>query len=201
MVQIMQKGRFLDAILRSTKTVFTTKDIALLWGEPSSNAAGVRLNYYVRQHKLHRIRRGVYAKDTDYNKWELATRIFTPAYVSFETVLAKDGMIFQFYNPIFIASYLTRELEVEGQVYSFRRVKESILTYPAGIAHRDESSIATKERAFLDVLYIHTDYHFDTLDGMNWTAVLEMLPVYQNKRMTRKVLRLYKQSFKTTNKR
>ena len=40
----------------------------------------------------------------DYNRLELATRIFTPAYVSFETVLAKEGLIFQYYNKITAAA-------------------------------------------------------------------------------------------------
>jgi hypothetical protein len=45
----MQKGDYITAILRSSKTVFTTKDIALMWHEPSSNATRVRLNYYFRK--------------------------------------------------------------------------------------------------------------------------------------------------------
>ncbi len=193
----MEKGHYLTAILRSPKTVFTYEDIALLWGEPSSEATRVRLHSYVKHGKLYRIRRGLYAKDRSYNKFELATRIFTPAYVSFETVLAKEGVTFQFYSPIFVASYLTREIAVDGQVYSFRRIKNPVLTNPAGVEHKDKSSIATKERAFLDTLYIQTDYHFDNLSGLDWDKVFAMLSIYQNKRMGRKVSRIYKQSGNT----
>ncbi len=187
----MRKGQYLRTILRSSKTVFTYKDIAMLWGEPGSDAARVRLNYYARQGDLYRIRRGLYAKDQNYNKLELGTRIFTPAYVSFETVLSKEGLVFQFYSRIFIASYLTREINVQGQVYSFKKIKNTILTHPAGVDHKDESSVATKERAFLDTLYINTDYHFDNLGGLDWGKVFEILPIYQNKRMVKKVAELY----------
>jgi hypothetical protein len=38
--------------------------------------------------------RGIYAKDKDYDKVELAGRIFTPGYVSFETVLVRSGINF-----------------------------------------------------------------------------------------------------------
>ena len=69
----MSKGDYLTAILRSPKTVFTLKDIALLWHEPVSSAARVRLNYYVNRGDLYRIRKGLYAKSESYNKLEPAT--------------------------------------------------------------------------------------------------------------------------------
>lgn len=188
------KGRYLETILRSPKTVFTLKDVALLWGETVTDAVRVRLNYYTRQGQLFRVRRGIYAKDRKYNQLELATRIFVPSYVSFETILAQEGLIFQFHTQISVASYLTREIEVDGQVYAFRKIKNSILTHPSGIEHRNESSFATKERAFLDTLYIHADYQFDNLSGLGWNKVFEMLPIYQNQRMAQKVGKLYKQA-------
>jgi hypothetical protein len=45
----MSKGDYLTVILRSPKTIFTSKDIALLWGEQSSNSARVRLNYHAKK--------------------------------------------------------------------------------------------------------------------------------------------------------
>src|SRR5574341_9455 len=193
----MQKGHYLEAILRSPKTVFTHKDVALLWGEPSSEAVRVRLNSYVRRGKLYRIRRGLYAKDKSYNRLELATRIFTPSYVSFETVLSKEGITFQFYSQIFVASYLARKITVDGQVYSFRKIRDALLADPVGEEHREGTSLATKERAFLDTLYLNTDYHFDNLGELDWDKVFGILPIYQNKRMTKKVKELYKQVTET----
>ena len=189
----MEKDDYLTTILRCPKTVFTYKDILLLWREPGSAAARVRLNHYVRNGDLYRIRRGLYAKDKNYNKLELATRIFTPSYVSFATVLSKEGVIFQFYSQIFVASYLTRAILIDGQTYSFKKIKNTILTSPTGIEHKDESSIAIKERAFLDTLYIHADYQIDNLGGLDWNKGFEILPIYRNKRMTKKVKELFKQ--------
>jgi hypothetical protein len=91
----MRKGDYLSAILKSNKTIFTFKDIALLWQEQASQATRVRINYYINKGELIKLRRGIYAKSNNYNKLELATRIFTPAYVSFETVLASEGLVFQ----------------------------------------------------------------------------------------------------------
>ena len=188
----MQKGQYFETILRSLKTVFTLKDVALLWGEPSTQAVRVRLSYYVSHGKLYRVRRGLYTKDKNYSKLELATRIYAPSYVSFETILSQEGITFQFYTQVSVASYLTRDIEVDGQVYSFKRIKASILTNPMGVKNKDKSSFATKERAFLDTLYIHTDYHFDNLNSLDWNKVFEVLPIYQNQRMAGRVGKLYK---------
>lgn len=187
----MKKGDYLSAILRSRKTVFTTVDIALLWHESNTNAARVRLHYYVKQGELYRIRHGLYAKDKNYNRWELATRILTPAYVSFETVLAREGMVFQYYQALFIASYTTRRMVIDDQEYYFRKVKDVLLTDSTGIQHIDETSIATRERAFLDMLYVTADFHFDNLRSLDWERVHQILPIYRNQRLVKKVNDLY----------
>jgi predicted transcriptional regulator of viral defense system len=189
----MHKGHYLAAILKSNKTVFTFKDIALLWGEAASGATRVRINYYVKKGELVRLRRGIYAKSRSYNKLELATRIFTPAYVSFETVLSMQGLVFQIYEKIFVATYTTRELSIDNQIYALRKLKNSVLTNPLGVEHREETSIALKERAFLDILYIHADYHFDNLHGLDWEKVFEILPIYTNKRLEKNVNRLHQE--------
>jgi hypothetical protein len=186
MVQNM-KGNYLSALLKSNKTIFTYQDIALIWREEASPATLVRINYYIKKGELIKLRKGIYAKNKQYDKLELATRIFTPSYVSFETVLVREGLIFQIYESIFVASYLTREITIDGQVYSFRKVKDPILTYPLGVNHENNRSLASKERAFLDTLYAHKDYHFDHLQVLDWEKVFDILPVYENKRMENRV--------------
>jgi predicted transcriptional regulator of viral defense system len=188
----MRKGDYLSAILKSNKTVFTFKDVALLWQEPASQATRVRINYYINKGKLIKLRRGIYAKSNNYNKLELATRIFTPAYVSFETVLASEGLVFQIYEKIYVASYVTREIIIDKKVYSYRRIKLPVLTNPLGILQDGITSVATKERAFLDTLYANKDYHFDSLHSLEWEKVFEILPIFENKRMEKSVKRLYK---------
>ena len=186
----MKKGDYISSILRSNKTVFSFKDIALLWGN-SNDAARVRVNYYVKNGQLYRIRRGFYAKDESYDKLELAAKIFTPSYVSFETVLAREGVVFQYYSQIFAASYLTRDIVCDNQTYSYRKIKGLVLANNAGVENKEECSVATKERAFLDTIYINKDYHFDNLSPLDWDRVFEMLPMYNNKRMAKKVKEFY----------
>lgn len=188
----MNKGDYLKALLRSKKTVFSFEDVALIWGDSGTNAARVRLAYYLKNGELYRIRRGLYVKDKSYDRWEAATRIFTPSYVGFETVLAKAGVTFQYYSRIFVATYLTREIPCDGQIYQFRKIRDVILTNPTGIEHAGERSVATVERAFLDTIYLHTEYHFDNLSPLDWDKVFELLPIYDNKRMAKKTNALFK---------
>ncbi len=187
----MDKGDYLTTILRSEKTVFSVTDIVILWREENIKATRVRLNYYVKKGDLYRIRRGLYAKETNYDKSELAVEIFTPAYVSFETVLAKEGLIFQYQERMTVASYLTREIEVDGQKYIFRKIKDSVLVNSMGVKHTNNTSVATAERALLDTLYFG-DYQIDNFRGINWETVFEILPIYKNKRLAKTVSDLRK---------
>jgi hypothetical protein len=190
----MKKGKYISILLRSPKSIFSSKDIALFWGDIHPEAGRVRLNYYVKAGELIRIRKGFYAKDKNYNKLELATRIFTPAYVSFETVLAQAGIIFQYYDAIFVASYLTRHLKIDGQDFIYKKLKDSILMNTTGVGQDGQTAIASPERAFLDTLYAHTDYHFDNLRSLNWQKVFELLPLYGNFRMINKVNLIFKEN-------
>jgi hypothetical protein len=189
----MKKGNYITAILKSDKTIFTFKDITLLWQEEATSATQVRINYYANKGELIKLRKGIYAKNRQYNKIELATRIFTPSYVSFETILAREGLIFQIYEKIFVASYLNREIEIDDQVYSFHRIKLPVLTYPLGVTHDNNQSLAVRERALLDTLYIKKDYHFDNLQALDWEKVFHILPVYENKRLEKRVNKIYQQ--------
>jgi hypothetical protein len=188
------KGEFLDALLRSTKTIFSTKDIAFLWQEADERVVTNRLKQYVRVGKLIRVRRSLYAKDTNYNHFELATRINTPSYISFETVLTYTGTNFQYYGNIFIASYVGREMIIDKQVYSFVYMKDYVLSNTTGIEHVNGIAMASKERAFLDRLYVNKNYYLDNTQSLNWEKVLEILPIYHNKRMEKEVKKLYNTS-------
>lgn len=186
-----QKGEYLDILLRSNKTVFSNKDVALMWGEKADGSVRVRLNYYVKVKKLIRVHRGLYAKDKNYNRFELATRINTPSYISFETVLGSSGMTFQYYGNIFVASYIKREMEVDGQRIEFVRMKDYVLSNTIGIENSDGYARATKERAYLDRIYVSKRYYIDNESPLDWEKVFEILPIYHNKRMEKTVKNYY----------
>lgn len=186
------KGEYLEKLLRSAKSIFSTKDVALLWQEDNRMVITDRLKKYVKAGKLIRLRHGIYAKDENYDRLELATRIYTPSYISFETVLTHSGINFQKYDSIFVASYVTREIEVGEQRIAFIRIKDHVLTDLTGIEHNNGIAMASKERAFLDRVYVSQDYHFDNLSPLDWDKVFQILPIYNNQRMIKMVNNYYK---------
>lgn len=75
-------------------------------------------------------------------------------------------------------------------------MKDYVLSNTIGVEHEDGIAKATKERAFLDRIYVTKNYHFDNLQGINWDKVFEILPVYHNKRMIKKVNEYFEYSKK-----
>ena len=190
MINNMQESKrgYLNSLLRSKQTVFSFKELMLLWGGIDSATARARAHYYTANGQLYPLRRGLYAKDKDYDRFELATRIFTPSYISFETVLQSHGIIFQHDTRIFAATYQSREISCDTRIYVFKTLKNPILLNSAGIENRQFYFIASAERAFLDIIYLHKQYHFDNVSSLNWDRVFALLPIYgSHKRMERSV--------------
>lgn len=178
---------FLTIIYGSKQTVFTSREIAILIGEKDINNLKSKLTYYVKTGKLIRLRRGIFSKNAAYDKNELAVRIFTPAYIGFETVLAKEGVIFQYYEATFIASYLSRDLNFKENKFKFRKLKNEILVNQQGLINQGTYFKASKERAFLDMLYLFGDYYFDNLRSIDWNACFDMVDMYKNKALERRL--------------
>jgi len=189
----MEKASLLK-ILRGNSTVFTFKDILLASGETNSALLKRRISYYVKNKELYPIRRGIYAKNKDYDRLELANKIFTPSYISFETVLAKAGLIFQHYGQTFAASYLSREIVCDGRKYVFRRIKDTVLTNSSSVERKGNYFIAAKERAFLDTIYLNKTYHFDNLSSIDWDKCFEILAIYDNEAMAGRLRSYYRLS-------
>ncbi len=191
----MEKDYILD-LMRSKKTVFTFKDLILSWGESDVNFVKKKIYSYVKAGKMNAVRKGIYSKDKNYDKYELATKIYTPSYISLETVLGAAGITFQLYGQIFVVSYQTKEIECDGQKYSYNKIKDTILTNQAGIESRENYSIASPERAFLDVIYLHKDYYFDNLSPLNWDKVYEILSIYGGNKRMAKMVKVYHEAVK-----
>lgn len=174
-------------VLKSKKTVFTMMDLRMLSGSTELKTLKRKIYYYIKKGDLYHIRRGFYAKDKDYDRSEFATKFFSPAYISFETVLLKEGIIFQWYETIFVASHQSKSITCDGQNYTARQIKSSVLLDSTGVLKKDNYSIACVERAFLDMVYIYEKYHYDNLGSLDWDKVYTILPLYHNKKMEQRV--------------
>lgn len=174
-------------VYRDNRTVFRLNDIALLVGETSFQSLNKKLNYYVRTGKLINPRKGIYTKP-DYNPEELACTVYTPAYISLEYVLQKSGIIFQYDSGITAVSYLSRSIEVTGKTFVFRKIKGEILVNTTGIKRQvNHVNIASPERAFLDLMYLNTEYYFDNLNPLKKQIVYKLLSIYQSKSLSDRV--------------
>lgn len=188
----IEKTDVVLAIYRENRTVFRLKDIAILVGEENFQSLNKKLNYYVRTGQLENPRKGIYAKP-GYNIEELACSLFTPSYISLEYVLQKAGMVFQFDSRITSVTYLSRNIEVGDQLFSFRKIKSSALINTLGITRQtNHINVASAERAFLDLLYLDKDYFFDNLYPLKKDFVYKLLPLYQSKALTQGVMKLFK---------
>lgn len=175
------------SIYQDKRSVYRLKDIALLVGETDFQSLNKKLNYYVLSGKLLNPRKGIYTKP-EYNPEELACSIYTPSYISLEYVLQKSGVIFQYDSGITAMSYLTRTIEVDERNYRFHKISGKILVNTRGIhRQKDHVNIATAERAFLDVMYLNTEYYFDNLNPLNKNAVYDLVPIYLSKALFKRV--------------
>ncbi|MDR1057808.1 MAG: hypothetical protein LBL17_04615 [Coxiellaceae bacterium] len=174
------------------KTVLTTKELALLWQEHDKSRLNSKIDHYVKQKTLYPITKGIFAKTKHYDTKELATSIYTPSYISFETILRESGIIFRHYSATFIASRFSKTITTDGNILTFRKLKDSILYNPIGIIIKDNYSIATTERAFLDMIYLFPNYYFDNLHPINFDQCLELVASYDNKQLNKRLNKYYK---------
>lgn len=180
-------------LYQSPKTILTNKDLALIWGETNQNNLKSKLTYYVKQGSLIRLTRGVFAKNKEYDAKELAVSIYTPSYISFETVLRESGVIFQHYDTIFAAGPWPKTMTIDKTTITFRKLKDSVLFNPSGVENKDNYSIATLERAFLDMVYLFPEYYFDNLGPINWEKCFELAATYHNQQLIKRLKKYQKQ--------
>lgn len=185
------QNRIIYDILKAPQSVFTPPLIAQLSGNTDRTKLIQQIHYYVRTGLLKNLRKGIYTKDK-YDKLELACSLYTPCYLSLQYVLQKSGVIFQYDSTITMISYLSREIEIDGSIYSYRKIKGEIMVNPDGIENKGSVNIASPERAALDTLYLYPDFYFDNLANLDKTKIMSILPIYHNKKMESTVKKLFK---------
>ncbi len=186
------KNKGILPLFRTRNTVFTFNDLSLILSETDEIRLRSKIKYYVKKGDLFRVRKGIYAKDRNYDRLDLATKIYTPAYISLETVLARAGIVFQYYKDIFVVSYLSRRIVCDNQGYVYKKLKNEALTNSAGVENAGNYYMATKERAFMDALYFYGDYHFDNLSPLEKEKCFALLPVYGNKKLAARLKTYFK---------
>lgn len=175
----------LKLMLSDARTVFPIQSMVMLSGISDGVRLTKMLNYYVKKGDILNPRRGIYTKP-NYNAEELACAIFHPSYISLEYVLRQAGVIFQYDSTITSVSYLSRNMEVDGKIFSFRQIKPELWLGFSGITQEGNVCRATPERAFLDMLYLSAgNCYFDNLRPIKRKEVLALLPSYNSKTLVK----------------
>lgn len=186
----MDKNDFILYLYSLPQTVFTLKEVSLLFPKISYVNLRSRLSYFAEKGKLKRLRMGIYAK-IEYNPFELANKLYTPSYISLETVLQRAGVVFQYDETIHLISYISKRIQVGDISIVYRKVSKKILLNNEGVEEREGYFMATKERAFLDAVYLYKDYHFDNLGSLDWEIIHEMKYLYMSKTFEKRVEEYY----------
>jgi hypothetical protein len=196
----MNDKRPFEVLLTTTnKTVFTTQDLQKIWRYSNYRSLITRINYYAKTDKLTKLKLGLYSiTGIKINEFELANKLRTPSYVSFETVLHREGIIFQWDSRITLAGKESKTFNINNTAVVFRQIKDNILFNKMGVVPEETYFIATKERAILDTLYTSPNFFFDNLRTVNFDKLLEMANlIYKVKALEKTVKKLSKLHSKT----
>ena len=184
------QNQILLDLYKDKASVFTMSGIAMAYGRGlERNTLKNRMFGYVRRGEILNPRKGIYAKP-GYDEKELSCLLYTPSYISLEYVLQRSGIIFQYSDDITAIGNLSRTLEIDGKVYQYRKIKGEILVDTTGIVREGNVNIATPERAFLDTLYLDSNYYFDNPSSLDKEKVLSLLPIYSSKTIERRVSKI-----------
>lgn len=148
-------------------TVFTIADIKKALDIKDQKSLYNAIHYAVNQKELYTISKGIYSFDTNYSRKEFGNKYRTPSYISLYTVLQESGVIFQPYTSIFVITNRSETVDIDGQKYIYRKIKDEILLNPLGIEHKNGVSTATVERAICDKIYLDGIEYFDNLRNVD----------------------------------
>jgi len=174
----------------ANKTVFSTNEIAQLTNNNHKQNFYSALNYATQKGDLVRITRGLYSFDKNYSDLELGNKLRKPSYLSLYTILQSEGVVFQYYNSIYLVARKTAEINIDGQKYIYRKLKDTILLNSIGLITKNATIKASIERAICDKIYLDGDEYFDNLRNVNWEFMSELNEkVYKNKKIKQFILK------------
>lgn len=174
------------------QTVFSVSDLSQQVTGYNGAKLQSALKYAVKNKDLIRISRGIYAFPQNYSRLEFSNKFRSPSYVSLYTILQEAGIVFQPYTSVFAVSQRSQEIEIDGQKYIYRKIKDDILLNPAGTVFVGGVHQATPERAICDKLYLDGEEYFDNLRRIDWDLMKNLNKnVYSNNQVIRKYIKSY----------
>lgn len=164
----------IDRLLKLNEKLFHTQDLALIWGIKNKNTLYTTIKRYVQKGILIPIHKGFYStvslEKIDPVRLGIGY-LHTFAYLSCESVLIKEGVIFQKENYITLVSSVSKKFSIGGHNFLVRKMKDEFLYNDCGIEEKEGIKTASLERAVVDILYFNPNYYFDNPRKINWKKV------------------------------
>jgi len=165
------------ALLKQNVKTFHASDLALLWEIDNRNTLNMTLKRFVDRGILKRIHKGFYTTIA-INKLDPMDLGFSylnsHSYVSLETVLVKEGVIFQEVKYATFVGSKSTTFELNNVMYKCRQLKNEFLNNTLGVKKVGNHFEATKERAVADMLYYNPKYHFDNQNAFDSKRVVQL---------------------------
>jgi predicted transcriptional regulator of viral defense system len=167
----------IDVLLKQEQKLFHTQDLALLWGIENKNTLYTTIKRYIKKGILIPIHKGYYStvpiNTIDPSRLGLGY-LHTYGYISIETVLVQQGILFQSASSITLISSISKSFTIGGNTYISRKITDTFLHNNAGIISQGGVYVATVERAVADTLYLRPRFHFDNERAIDWKKVKEL---------------------------
>lgn len=152
-METTSEGRLVNLLKETKKAVLTTQDLQNALGFKSSNSRNTSLHRFLKRGWLVPLGRGIYGNSLQPpQKFESATALVYPSYVSFESALNHYGVLSQIPQVITMATAKKgREVSLLNQTIKYIHLKPSLFW---GYQKVGEALIAEPEKALLDTLYL-----------------------------------------------
>lgn len=158
----MKISQFLTTIRQYPKPFYRLIDLENIFGQ-SKITIQKSTERFVNQGLLDRIAKDIYVlPDSNANLEQIASLLYPPNYLSFESVLFKHGIINQSpYGATFATTNPSRKIELKNGEYWFTKIKP-VLWW--GFTPQNNVLQASPEKAITDMLYLRSrgQRKFDT---------------------------------------
>lgn len=169
----------LTRLLQTKKTVFNFSDLKLIFSKENSSYINLLLQPLKKKGVLLNLSYGIRAFK-EYDNLELASKLRSGSYISFETVLQDAGVIFQHYDhTVFLATNNSFVKTIGSMHFEYHKIKDTILRNTLWILNFDNKyMIASPERAICDMVYLYKNIVFDNLRPLNADKIEEISLMY-----------------------
>ncbi len=151
--------RYTELSQKISSSIFTSADLAKYFADEPENQINTQMHRFLKNGTIISLKRGIYTfanKDTD--EFVVASKLYSPSYISLETALNIYGIIPDIpMNVTSVTTTTSKKIKTQKGVYLYSKINknlffgyENTLDKASGLYY----PIALPEKALLDYIYI-----------------------------------------------